>query len=64
MTYGKRTLIAVDQLLNTLLGGWPDETMSSWAYRLTVEGTMWPMRCIDAVAGSSGAGCNTRRLCN
>jgi hypothetical protein len=25
MTYGKRTLIAVDQLLNTLLGGWPDE---------------------------------------
>ena len=24
MTYGKRTLIAVDQLLNTLLGGWPD----------------------------------------
>lgn len=29
MTYGKRTLIAVDQLLNTLLGGWPDETLSS-----------------------------------
>ena len=28
MTYGKRTLIAVDQLLNTLLGGWPDETLS------------------------------------
>lgn len=25
MTYGKRTLIAVDQLINTLLGGWPDE---------------------------------------
>lgn len=23
MTYGKRTLIAVDQLINTLLGGWP-----------------------------------------
>lgn len=27
MTYGKRTLIAIDQLLNTLLGGWPDETL-------------------------------------
>lgn len=25
MTCGKRTLIAIDQLLNTLLGGWPDE---------------------------------------
>lgn len=24
MTYGKRTLIAVDQLINTLLGGWPE----------------------------------------
>ena len=34
MTYGKRTLIAVDQLLNTLLGGWPDETLSSRCYRL------------------------------
>lgn len=33
MTYGKRTLIAVDQLLNTLLGGWPDETLSSRCYR-------------------------------
>lgn len=32
MTYGKRTLIAVDQLLNTLLGGWPDETLSSRCY--------------------------------
>ena len=33
MTYGKRTLIAVDQLINTLLGGWPDETLSSRCYR-------------------------------
>ena len=50
MNYGKRTLIAVDQLINTLLGGWPDETLSSRAYRLAIEGTTWPMRCIDAVA--------------
>ena len=49
MTYGKRTLIAVDQLINTLLGGWPDETLSSRAYRLAVDGTTWPMRCIDAL---------------
>ena len=54
MTYGKRTLIALDQLINALLGGWPDETMSSRAYRLAVEGMTWPMRCIDAVAGIFG----------
>lgn len=50
MTYGKKILIAVDQLFNTLLGGWPDETLSSRAYRLAIDGTTWPMRCIDAVA--------------
>ena len=38
MTYGKRTLIAVDQLLNTLLGGWPDETLSSRCYRWARDG--------------------------
>lgn len=50
MIYLKNLLIAVDQLLNTLLGGWPDETLSSRAYRLAIEGTTWPMRMIDAVA--------------
>ena len=29
MTYGKRALIAVDQLLNTLLGGWPELTVNA-----------------------------------
>ena len=38
MTYGKRTLIAVDQLINTLLGGWPDETLSSRCYRWARDG--------------------------
>ena len=41
MNRGKAILIALDQLLNTLTGGWPDETMSSRAYRLAVEGTTW-----------------------
>lgn len=45
MTYGKRTLIAVDQLLNTLLGGWPDETLSSRCYRWARDGVRaWPRR--------------------
>lgn len=29
MTRGKAILVALDQLLNTLTGGWPDETLSS-----------------------------------
>jgi hypothetical protein len=28
-----QTLIALDQLVNALLGGWADETLSSRAYR-------------------------------
>ena len=45
MTYGKRTLIAVDQLINTLLGGWPDETLSSRCYRWARDGVRaWPRR--------------------
>ena len=47
--YLKNVFIAVDQLVNTVAGGWPDETLSSRAYRLAVDGTTWPMRCIDAV---------------
>ena len=48
MTYGKRTLIALDQLLNTLLGGWPDETLSSRAWRWEKDGVRsCPRRFID-----------------
>lgn len=50
MTYGKRTLIAVDQLLNTLLGGWPDETLSSRCYRWARDGVRaWPRRVVDGL---------------
>lgn len=45
MTYGKRTLIAVDQLLNTLLGGWPDETLSSRCYRWARDGVRGAVGC-------------------
>lgn len=48
MSYGKKLLIAVDQLLNTLLGGWPDETLSSRAWRWEKDGVRsWPRRFID-----------------
>ena len=31
--YFKRLLIAIDQLVNTILGGYPDETISAVCYR-------------------------------
>lgn len=48
MSYGKAVLIAADQLLNALLAGWPDETLSSRAYRWEQNGVRsWPRRVID-----------------
>lgn len=38
MTYIEAFLIAVDQLLNALIGGAPDETLSSRAYRTDRDG--------------------------
>jgi hypothetical protein len=35
--YLLNVLIALDQLCCALLGGWPDETMSSYAYRMRLE---------------------------
>lgn len=31
-------LVAIDQLITALLGGWPDETLSSYAWRLEKQG--------------------------
>lgn len=48
MTYVKAVLIAVDQLANALLAGWPDETMSSRAWRWEQDGVRaWPRCLID-----------------
>lgn len=35
--YLKRVLIALDQLLNAICGGWPDETISAVCYRKSQE---------------------------
>jgi len=43
----KQILVAIDQLVNTLLGGWADETLSSHAYRKhprlerLIDGLLW-----------------------
>lgn len=33
MTYIRHLLIAFDQFANAILGGWPDETLSAYAWR-------------------------------
>ena len=48
--YGKCVAIAVDQLFNTLFNGWPDETLSSRAYRMDRDGVRhWPRKLIDDI---------------
>ena len=48
MSYLRNLLIAVDQLINTVGGGWPDETLSSRAWRWHRDGRRkWPRRFID-----------------
>lgn len=50
MTYGKAVLIALDQLINTLLGGWPDETFSSRCWRWSKDGKRdWPRKLVDGL---------------
>lgn len=45
----KQILIALDQLINTLFGGWADETLSSRAYRQSIKGNDRPRAIIDAL---------------
>lgn len=50
MMYVKNILIAVDQLLNALLCGWPDETLSSRCWRWDRDGVRhWPRRLVDSL---------------
>lgn len=43
--------VAIDQLATALLGGWPDETLSSYAWRLEKQGKFFGFtrRLIDAL---------------
>lgn len=51
MTWLKAVLIALDQLVNALCGGWPDETLSSRCWRWDLAGARtWPRKCIDGLA--------------
>ncbi len=47
----EQIFIALDQLINTLFGGWADETISSVAWRKRHEGKGWGLlrKMIDSL---------------
>ena len=50
MSYARNILIAVDQLCNAVACGWPDETISSRAFRWSRDNVRrWPRRLIDSL---------------
>lgn len=50
MSRVKAVLIALDQILNAVFGGWPDETLSSRCWRWEQSGRRsWPRRLVDAL---------------
>lgn len=53
-------LIALDQLLHTLIGGCADETLSAAAYRWALEGKRtWPRTLIDMLFFWEASHCRT-----
>ena len=50
MKRAKAILIALDQLVNAISGGWPDETLSSRCWRWHVAGLRsWPCKLVDVL---------------
>lgn len=50
MEYIKNILIGIDQLINTIIKGDPDETISSRAWRSYADGSLkWPKILIDFI---------------
>lgn len=45
MFYIRQVLIALDQLVNTLIGGYADETLSAAIYRYSLENKRWAKIC-------------------
>ena len=63
MNFGRSVLIALDQLVNAILAGWPDETLSSRAWRWEKNGVRsWPRRLIDALFFREKAHCRNAYL--
>lgn len=53
--YAYKLLVACDQLLNALLDGWPDETLSSRCWRWHKDDVRsWPCHWLDTLAALFG----------
>jgi hypothetical protein len=54
-TWAFHVAIALDQLVNALFCGWPDETISSRAWRWKQDGIRaWPCWLLDRIAALFG----------
>ena len=50
MNYPHKIALALDQLLNAILGGYPDESLSARAFRWDRDGRRrWPKKVINAM---------------
>ena len=50
MTYFHKVGLGIDQLINALLGGYPDESLSARAYRWDRDGKRsWPKKIINLI---------------
>lgn len=50
MAWLHNVLISIDQVCNAIAGGWPDETISSRAFRWSRDGARhWPRHLIDVL---------------
>ena len=50
MTYIEGLFLAFDQFINAVLGGWPDETLSSRCWREEQQGLRaWPRKLVDGL---------------
>ena len=50
MSRAEKIAIAFDQLINALLGGWPDESLSARCWRWHRDGKReWPRRAVNAL---------------
>ena len=60
MTYSDKVLIAIDQLCNAILDGYPDETLSARAWRWHRSGKRsWAYKLIDRIFFWQGAHCHS-----
>ena len=55
-----QVLVAIDQLINTLLGGYADETLSARAWRHHLDNSLhWPHKVIDFIFFWQDSHCKT-----